>query len=330
MGLVDYVNKVGAQINITHVVPSAPVGPQHQIPPLETRSCLMPFSPERLQSLLHPALSAAFRAGQRIMRHYGRIEEIGSKGRAGLAGDVVTVADREAQAVIVQTLRDLDPRIGMVAEEEGEDRGRSRFEKEAFWCIDPMDGTLPFLERNNGFAVSIALVARDGQPLLGVAHAPALGDTFWAASGCGAFHNGHPICLAPAEGILRVSMAWNDVASAETHARFLHIVEGLRQLKRVKSVEVMMHSGAVVRACRVCEKPPMIYMSLPREGGASIWDFAATACIVPEAGGWASDIFGKPMDLNRRDSTFMYHKGILYASDEELARVVIERYAQGP
>jgi len=286
----------------------------------------MSFSADRLQSLLPAALNAAFLAGQRIMHHYGRIDDVGSKGRQGLAGDVVTVADREAQRIILDMLLHLDPDIGIVAEEEGQDKDRSRFEKEAFWCIDPMDGTLPFIERINGFAVSIGLVSREGEPLLGVAHAPALGDTCWAVRGGAAFHNGNPFRLETESGILRITFAWPDVAAADNHARFNHIVEGLKELGRVRSVEMALHSGAVVKALGVCLKPPMIYLSFPRPGGASLWDFAATACIVKAAGGWASDIFGQPMELNRPDSTYMHHKGILYASDEELARVVIDRY----
>ncbi len=288
----------------------------------------MPFTTVRLQELLHPALNAAFLAGQRIMKHYGRIQEIDSKGREQMAGDVVTVADRESQQIIIQQLAELDPNLGFCGEEEGCDASRTRFEKEAFWCVDPLDGTLPFLEKVNGFAVSIALVSREGEALLGVAHAPALEETYWAVRGGKAYRNGVEISVGKVPGVLRVSTAWPDIASQKNHAMFIHILDGLKQLERIKSVEISMHSGAVVRGCRLCEKPPSIYFCFPRPGGASIWDFAATACIVKAAGGGVSDAFGNPMDLNRPDSTYMHHRGILYASDEELAKTVLSRYAE--
>lgn len=288
----------------------------------------MEFTTSRLQSLLPTALNAAFLAGQRVMSHYGRIDVVGSKGVEALAGDVVTVADRVSQEIIMSLLENLDPDIGFVGEEEGQAASKTRFEKEAFWCVDPLDGTLPFIERINGFAVSIALVTREGEPLLGVAHAPALNDTYWAVKGGQAFKNGVPVTLEPLGGMLRISLAWPDVASPRNHGVFLHILEGLKALDRVKSVDMSLHSGAVVKGCRVMDKPPMVYLSFPREGGASIWDFAATACIVKAAGGWVSDIYGNPMDLNRRDSTYMHYRGILYASDEELAQTIINRYSE--
>ena len=69
------------------------------------------------------------------------------------------------------------------------------------------------------------------------------------------------------------------------------------------------------------------YVKLPKseEGGGSIWDFAATACIVGEAGGWASNIHGQALELNRRESTFMNHQGVIYASNERIARYLIDR-----
>ncbi len=286
----------------------------------------MNLSYERLNTLCQSAIAAACLAGDCIMTHYGRIEDIGSKGREQMAGDVVTLADQQAQSIILSILRPLDPEIGIVAEEEGQDADRSRFEKECFWCIDPLDGTLPFIERINGFGVSIALVTREGEPLIGVAHLPALGETYWAVKGGKAYKNGKEINLEKQRGTLRLSFAWPDVATPEGHARFLHIVKRLKEMEGCKSVEMSLHSGAVIKACRVADKPPAIYLSFPRPAGASIWDFAATACILKAAGAWVSDIYGNPMDLNRADSTYMHYRGILYASDAELAKTVLEAY----
>ena len=87
-------------------------------------------------------------------------------------------------------------------------------------------------------------------------------------------------------------------------------------------VAMVYGSGAVKNACQVLAYPAACYVKLPRpeEGGGSIWDFAATACIVGEAGGWVSNSYGQALDLNRRDSTFMNHQGVVYASNERIAR----------
>ena len=55
------------------------------------------------------------------------------------------------------------------------------------------------------------------------------------------------------------------------------------------------------------------------EGGGSLWDFAATALLLAEGGHVASDFYGEPLDLNRVDSTFMNHKGVLFATNDLLA-----------
>ena len=55
-------------------------------------------------------------------------------------------------------------------------------------------------------------------------------------------------------------------------------------------------------------------------GGGSLWDFAATACIFHEAGATARDFHGAALDLNRADSTYMSHRGVLFATyDDALA-----------
>ncbi|MGB0581090.1 MAG: inositol monophosphatase, partial [Limisphaerales bacterium] len=73
-----------------------------------------------------------------------------------------------------------------------------------------------------------------------------------------------------------------------------------------------------------------IYFKVPKpaKGGGSLWDFAATACVLEEWGTPASDVFGRPLDLNRAGSTFMNERGVIYASDNELREAVQQIYRQ--
>ncbi|OPZ17879.1 MAG: Inositol-1-monophosphatase [candidate division BRC1 bacterium ADurb.BinA364] len=289
----------------------------------------MTFACETLDRLRIAAEAAAYRAGSLVLKRYGQAIEIGSKGREQMAGDVVTVADSEAQKAILDVLEGLDPAIGMLAEEEGQDRNQSRFEKDCFWSIDPLDGTLPFIERSNGFAIAIALVSREGEPLLGVAYLPAFGDLYSAIKGGPALKNGEPFHVEPVRGALHFSTSAADLLPPDRNQAINRIVVALSAHDRVTKVAPVPHGGAVAKACWVLENAPAVYVCIPRaEGGASLWDFAATACIAKAAGGWVSDMFGNAPELNRRESTFMHHKGVLYATDKELARIVIESYAQ--
>ena len=94
-------------------------------------------------------------------------------------------------------------------------------------------------------------------------------------------------------------------------------------------------AGAVMNAmsvieCAVMEKQnpqhnAACYIKLPKPqlGGGSLWDFSATACLATATNIWFSDIHGNPLDLNRHDSNYMNHQGVLYVSEQHLARRLI-------
>ena len=105
------------------------------------------------------AIKAALSAGK-IIQHYTK-EDVSveqKKGGTSYASQVVTVVDRACEAAILAhllpTCEAFD--LGLLSEETEDDA--SRFEKDFFWCIDPMDGTLAFINKQPGFSVSIALI----------------------------------------------------------------------------------------------------------------------------------------------------------------------------
>ena len=120
-----------------------------------------------LTDCLYAAQAAALRAGNRIMTFFGGVIEPMDKGYGYDKSDLVTKADQEAQEIIEKILINYHPQIGFLAEENGQDQNQGRFEKPYFWSVDPIDGTHAFVQQQNGFAVSIALVANNGEPILG-------------------------------------------------------------------------------------------------------------------------------------------------------------------
>ena len=80
-----------------------------------------------------------------------------------------------------------------------------------------------------------------------------------------------------------------------------------------------------MNALWVLEQAPACYFKFPKPqaGGGSLWDYAATACIYAELGAWCSDFAGLDLDLNRADSTFMNHRGVLVASDRALGQALL-------
>lgn len=136
----------------------------------------------------------ALSAGERAMTYFAKRADLVVDHKA--AQDRVSEADREVEALIRAAVVSEFPDDAFLGEEHGSVEGRSPF----LWVVDPIDGTTPFLSGLADWCVSIA-VAVDGEPVVGVIHAPRLGETFVAAKGRGASVNGRPLGVDPARGL---------------------------------------------------------------------------------------------------------------------------------
>ncbi|MDA7605375.1 inositol monophosphatase family protein [Verrucomicrobiales bacterium] len=284
--------------------------------------------------LTQKAVKAASNAGQLIRSYRDKdVHVMQKEGGSTLASQVVTEVDRKSQDSILQVLLptcdELD--IALLAEEDEDDRGR--LESAYFWCIDPLDGTLPFINGQPGYSVSIGLVANDGTPLIGVVYDPVHDVLYQATKG---------------QGLMRNNERWSPTQDSQaltfTYDRSFAEDPNFNQVK--DELEAYAHSlglnefnpihygGAVMNACHVLENGPGCHFKFPKsqDGGGSLWDYAATACLYEESGAVVSDVFGDSLDLNRADSTFMNHRGALYATNKELAkrvRDIITKYSVG-
>lgn len=263
------------------------------------------------------AITAALAAGNVIQQYMQKDVVVEKKQQAGssYAARVVTEVDKACEAVILSRLRPTCEEFALaLLSEETEDDG-SRFEKDFFWCIDPMDGTLPFIRKQPGFSVAIALVAKDGTPHLGVVVDPSTDHVYHAIKGHGAYKNGRPWQVKPGNQHLTyvTDRKLEDTPRAAQIKELLH--ERAAQLG-VTDIREMAGAGSVLNAIRVLEHGPACMLKLPKKepGGGSIWDFAATACIFAELGLPATSFSGEKLDLNRKESTFMNHEGIFYAN----------------
>ena len=112
-------------------------------------------------------------AGDKIMEIYNA-PDFGDKIKDPKAdGSPLTVADLEANKIIVAGLTKLYPSIPIITEEEISADYAARKNWAYFWCVDPLDGTKEFIKRNGEFTVNIGLVAKD-TPIAGVVYCPAL------------------------------------------------------------------------------------------------------------------------------------------------------------
>lgn len=281
----------------------------------------MILSRSELQRLRRVATEAARAAGALVEASRPVVVEH-KAGADSEAAQVVTDVDHRAEALIVEALprRVAGSELALLTEEREDDGGRAR--APAFWCIDPLDGTLAYTEGTPGYAVSIALVDRDGTPWLGTVFDPVEGTVWSAARGLGLVRDERPWsppAIEPSAALSvfldRSFLGWPDHDA---------IVDGLDDIARGlgrSGARIEATAGAVLNACRVLAHPPAVYFKppKPRPGGGSLWDYAATACLFHEAGASATDLAGASLDLNRRDSTYLNHRGVLFATDAALA-----------
>lgn len=94
-------------------------------------------------------------------------------------GSQVTEADRRASDIIIHGLENMSPSFPVVSEERPDSENRQIIrDNDTYWVVDPLDGTLTYINGEDGFGVHIALVS-DGEPVLGVVYFPSLGVTYY-------------------------------------------------------------------------------------------------------------------------------------------------------
>ncbi|MGG5819568.1 3'(2'),5'-bisphosphate nucleotidase CysQ [Falsiroseomonas sp. HW251] len=194
----------------------------------------------------------------------------------------VTAADRLAEALIVEGLREATPDIPVVAEEEVE-AGRATAHDGLLWLVDPLDGTREFAGGHDSFAVNIGLV-RNGRPWLGVVALPAMDEIFGGIVGRGAWkQDGKGIRAAiaarrpPPEGPV--------VFASRHYAADPRIADFAKQHGASKVVNI----GSAEKFCRLAEGVGDLY---PRHGETMEWDTAAPEAVLIAAGGSMADWSG--------------------------------------
>ena len=236
---------------------------------------------------------AARKAAPRLRRDFGEVEQL-QVSRKGPA-DFVSMADKRAEATIVEELRNARPDWGLLLEEGGEIAGNPDKPR---WIVDPLDGTSNFLHGVPHFSISIAVEEKKpggGTEITqGLVYQPLTDETFWAEKGRGAWLN---------ERRLRVSARRNlDEALVGT---------GIPHFGR----------GDVARWSRIFGAIAPEVSGIRRLGSAALdlawvaagrydgfweddldrWDTAAGVLLVKEAGGFISDYRGQDRMAERRE-----------------------------
>lgn len=227
------------------------------------------------------------------------------------ASQVVTEVDRHSQELILEALRPsiIQYDLGLLAE-ESEDDG-SRLEKDCFWCIDPLDGTLPFIEGRLGSAVAISLIDKQGRACIGVMYEPQTSKCFSAYAGGGALLDGEPYqpCQTKEDYLTIIHHR-----SLMKQAVFNSLIDEMKLKYDAEECQLIHHGGAVMNALWNLEHYPSVYFAYPKktEGGGCLWDYAASVCFYQELGACVSDYFGNELNLNPKHTIYMNEYGVKF------------------
>jgi fructose-1,6-bisphosphatase/inositol monophosphatase family enzyme len=266
-----------------------------------------------IEILLQLAKNAATKAGAYILTEFKKKHEIRVKDESmSAASQVVSEVDIQAQNIILESLKlVVFPNIGLLSEEM--DFDQSRFTKPYFWCIDPMDGSLPFLEGKPGFSVAIALLDKTGEPILSVVYDPLNQNMYHAIKNKGAFLN-DLFFEIPSPG--NSFTLFCDRSLMKSNDRDL-IVQELTKESQLE-VKLVAEAGAVMNALSVLHHPPAAYIKPTKfqKGGGGLWDFAATVLFYRELGLNPTNYYGEPLDLNPKSTVYFNNQGIRYYWDK--------------
>ncbi|MDX8381218.1 MAG: inositol monophosphatase family protein [Ghiorsea sp.] len=197
-------------------------------------------------------------------------------------GSIVTETDEKAQQFIEQELRKINPKVGFLGEEMDKNEQLSALhEGNAFWCVDPLDGTGNFTTPLPLFAVSIALVEY-GKPTLACIYDPVRDEIFSAYSGSNILLNGKVLQHTNTQNILKDSVGFVDFKRLQPKLATRLASEKLYRSQR------NLGSCALEWAWLAAGRGQFII-----HGGEKLWDYAAGLLLAEESGCVVTNFLGK-------------------------------------
>ncbi len=219
---------------------------------------------QSISSNLNLMIKACEKASKVIIRDFGELEnlQVSKKGPR----DFVTKTDKRVEKILINELSKSKKNYSFITEETGM---IENLNKNIFWIIDPIDGTINFMHGIPHFAISIALQI-DDELVSALVYDPIKNEIFYAEKNCGAFFNNHRIRVSKKNQIEECLFASNN--------------EGV---KHATPILALRNTG--------CAALDLAYVGAGKFDGffhnkINIWDIAAGILIVKEAGGKVNDI----------------------------------------
>ncbi|SHG03586.1 3'(2'),5'-bisphosphate nucleotidase CysQ [Pedobacter caeni] len=234
-----------------------------------------------------PILNIAVEAGQAILEVYhdpAQDFQITAK----KDNSPLTAADQRSHDIIMKGLTALHPDIPVLSEEGAEVPYEIRKDWPLYWCVDPLDGTKEFINRNGEFTVNIALMANN-EPVMGIIYSPVLNVIYYGSLEEGSFK------MIPGASPERIFVSkensnWTAIGSRS------HADPEEEEVLKEFPVKDKISIGSSLKFCIIAEGKAQVYY---RKGPTMEWDTAAGQAIAVSAGATM---------LNASKGKFYYNK----------------------
>jgi myo-inositol-1(or 4)-monophosphatase len=258
---------------------------------------------DRAQAALVEIADAARRAGEVALRDFRWGGKTSAQVHTKYGGSPVTGADLAVDRYLRERLSAAFPGDGWLSEETADDL--SRLDMANLLVVDPIDGTRAFLTGDPRWAVSIAYI-HDGRPIAGVIHAPALGQTYQAALGCGAWRDDAPI-----HATRRPALQGALVGGPRS------MVGALAKAAQVELAAAPRIPSLALRLAHVADGGLDVGLAA---ASANDWDVAGADVVLSEAGALLIDARGQILHYNRQS----LRHGALLAFGADLAPAMVK------
>lgn len=229
-----------------------------------------------MNEFLQFTIDIAQQAGEILIQAQNKLITIEEK----RANDLVTAYDKKIDAFLAEKILSAFPEHQILAEESGAHDSNSDYR----WVIDPIDGTTNFAHHIPMFAISIALQFKQ-QTIVGVVYNPMNKELFTAEKGKGAFLNGQRLQIKLQKtlqgALLATGFPCKDPEDIPTYmAMFAPLLEASQGIRRIGAASI-----------------DLAYIAAGRIDGfwelrLQLWDIAAAALMIEEAGGVVTDLLG--------------------------------------
>ena len=252
------------------------------------------------------AINSVIDAGKTVMKIYNQPFETKIKSD----NSPITEADIASNKIIQKIISTSDYPI---LSEETKDN-KKRLEKETVWIIDPLDGTSDFINKTGEFTIMIGLV-RKQVPVLGIIYCPPQNTLYVAQQNQGSYQ------LAGEKWSKMSVSTISDLTKSRTVYSRHHSEESERLFFKYIKTKKLTKRGSSLKAIDVASGTSELYFTSTNK--IKQWDTCASYCLVKEAGGNMTDVYGNDLNYNIDD---VNHQNGIIVSNGLVHEKVINSY----